>query len=54
MVCTMARAQKNVPQFKEGKYTLDLSRDIMIYGHDAKSFRNFSLCCEEGVSTLDR
>ena len=54
MVCTMARAQKNVPQFKEGKYTLDETRDIMIYGRDAKSFKNFTLCCENGVSALDR
>ena len=54
MVSTVASPQKNVPQFKEGKYTLDDSRDVVICGHDAKTFKRFSLCCEKGVSSLDR
>ena len=44
MICTVAEPQKKLPVFKAGKWSLaSRSQSISLYGHDAKTMRNFTL-----------
>ena len=44
MICTVAEPQKKLPVFRVGKWSLLLDeRKISLYGHDAKSMKNFAL-----------
>ena len=54
-ICTVADPQKKLPVFKPGKSLLPDSR-ISLYGHDAKSMKNFTLHFDiaEQCDNLDR
>ena len=43
MICTVAEPQKKFPVFKPGKWSLLQDSRISLYGHDAKSMKNFTL-----------
>ena len=43
MICTVAEPQKKLPVFKPGKWSLFPDSRISLYGHDAKSMKNFTL-----------
>ena len=54
MICTMAEPQKKLPVFRAGKWSLVADRRV--YGHDAKTTKNFTLDFDtkEQCETLDR
>ena len=56
MICTVAEPQKKLPVFKAGKWSLLDDRKISLYGHDAKTMKNFTLHFDnnEQCDTLDR
>ena len=56
MICTVAEPQKKLLVFKSGKWTLLPDNRISLYGHDAKSMKNFTLHFDmaEQCETLDR
>ena len=56
MICAVAEPQKKLPVFKPGKWSLFPDRRISLYGHDAKSMKNFTLHVDmaEQCDTLDR
>ena len=43
MICTVAEPQKKLPVFKPGKWSLLQDSRVYLYGHDAKSMKNFTL-----------
>ena len=43
MICIVAEPQKKLPIFKTGKWSLLPQSRISLYGHDAKSVKNFTL-----------
>ena len=43
MIRTVAEPQKKLPIFKPGKWSLLPNSRISLYGHDAKSMKNFTL-----------
>ena len=43
MVCTVADPQKKLPVLKPGKWSISAQRRMALYGHDAKSMKNFTL-----------
>ena len=43
MICTVAEPQKKLPVFRPGKWSLSTTRPIFLYGHDAKTMKNFTL-----------
>ena len=43
MVYTVAEPQKKLPVFKPGKWSISAQHRIALYGHDAKSMKNFTL-----------
>ena len=42
MICTVAEPQKKLPVFKPGKLPLLSDSRISLYGHDAKSMKDFT------------
>ena len=42
VICTVAEPQKKLPVFRIGKWSLIASSKISLYGHDAKTMRNFT------------
>ena len=56
MICTVAEPQKKLPVFKAGKWSLLADSRISLYGHDAKSMKNFTLHFDmaEQCESLDR
>ena len=56
MICTFADPQKKLPIFKAGKWSLLPESRISLYGHDAKSMKNFTLHFDmaERCESLDR
>ena len=42
MVCTVAEPQKKLPVFKVGKWSIMGDRRISLYGHDARTMKNFT------------
>ena len=56
MICTVADPQKKLPVFKAGKWSLLPDSRISLYGHDAKSMKNFTLHFDmtEQCESLDR
>ena len=56
MICTVAEPQKKLPVFKVGKWLVLDDRRISLYGHDAKTMKNFTLHFDnnEQCDTLDR
>ena len=56
MVLTIADPQKKLPVFKPGKWTINAQRRIALYGHDAKSMKNFTshFDCDKQCKSLDR
>ena len=43
MICTVAEPQKKLPVFRAGKWSLIADSRISLYGHDAKTMKNFTL-----------
>ena len=43
MVCTVVEPQKKLPVFKPGKWSFAPRTRTALYGHDAKSMKNFTL-----------
>ena len=43
MICTVAEPQKKLPVFRIGKWSLIASSKVSLYGHDAKTMKNFTL-----------
>ena len=43
MVCTVIEPQNRLPVFKPGKWSITSECRIALYGHDAKSVKNFTL-----------
>ena len=56
MICTVAEPQKKLPVFKVGKWLILDDRRISLYGHDAKTMKNFTLHFDnsEQCDSLDR
>ena len=56
MICTVADPQKKLLVFKPGKWSLLPDSRISLYGHDAKSVKNFTLHFDmaEQCDSLDR
>ena len=56
MICTVAEPQKKLPVFKAGKWSLLDDGKIYLYGHDAKTMKQFTLYFDhsEQCDTLDR
>ena len=56
MICTVAERQKKLPVFKPGKWSLLPDSRISLYGHDAKSMKNFTFHFDmaEQCDSLDR
>ena len=56
MICMVADPQKKLPMFKPGKWSLLPDSRISLYGHDAKSMKNFTLHFDmaEQRDSLDR
>ena len=56
LICTVAEPQKKLPVFKPGKWSLLPDGRISLYGHDAKSMKNFTLHFDmaEQCDSLDR
>ena len=56
MICTIAEPEKKLPVFKPGKWSLLPDSRVSLYGHDAKSMKNFNLHFDmaEQCDTLDR
>ena len=56
MICTVAEPQKKLPVFKVGKWSILDDRRISLYGHDAKTMKNFNFHFDnnEQCATLDR
>ena len=56
MICTVAEHQKKLPIFKAGKWSLIPHSRISLYGHDAKTMKNFMLHFDNAdqCDTLDR
>ena len=54
MICTVVEPQKKLPVFRAGKWLLD--RGVFLYGHDAKTMKNFTLHfdTDNQCDTLDR
>ena len=43
MICTVAEPQKKLPVFKADKWSLIANSRISLYGHDAKTVKQFTL-----------
>ena len=43
MICTVVEPQKKLPVFRAGKWSLATDRRVSLYGHDAKTMKNFAL-----------
>ena len=43
MICTVVEPQKKLPVFRVGKWSLAADRKVSLYGHDAKTMKNFTL-----------
>ena len=43
VICTVAEPQKKLPVFRAGKWSLIGDSRISLYGHDAKTMKNFTL-----------
>ena len=43
VICTVVEPQKKLPVFRTGKWSLAADRRVSLYGHDAKTMRNFTL-----------
>ena len=56
MICTVAEPQKKLPVLKPGKWSLLPDSRISLYGHDAKSMKNFTFHFDmaEQCDSLDR
>ena len=56
MICTVAEPQKKLPVFRVGKWSLMTDRKVSLYGHDAKTMKNFTLHFDmnEQCDALDR
>ena len=56
MICTVAEPQKKLPVLKPGKWSWLPDSRISLYGHDAKSMKNFILHFDmaEQCDSLDR
>ena len=57
MICTAAEPQKKLPVFKPGKWSLLRDSRVSLYGHDAKSMKNFHTLhfdMAEQCGSLDR
>ena len=56
VICTVAEPQRKLPVFKPGKWSLLPDSRISLYGHDAKSMKNFTLHFDmaEQCESLDR
>ena len=56
MICTVAEPQKKLPVFRVGKWSMLDDHRISLYGHDAKTMKNFTLHFDinEQCDALDR
>ena len=56
MICTVVEPQKKLPVFRAGKWSLAADRRVSLYGHDAKTMKNFTLHFDmnDQCDTLDR
>ena len=56
MISTLAEPQKKLPMFRIGKWSLIANSKISLYGHDAKTMKNFTLHFDmtEQCDSLDR
>ena len=43
MICTVAEPQKKLPVFRDCKWSLIADSKVSLYGHDAKTMKNFTL-----------
>ena len=56
MICTVVELQKKLPVFRAGKWVLAADRRLSLYGHDAKTMKNFTLHfdADNQCDSLDR
>ena len=56
MICTVVELQKKLPVFRAGTWSLATDCRVSLYGHDAKTMKNFTLHfdMDDQCDTLDR